>query len=185
MESVAASVTGARRVSARFGSPRHLARRFFTSLRSTPPPAADDAWAEGHLLAGEAVLWRRLSGPDRRHAIGVGRGAIDLLGGEAVAERAVVAAALLHDVGKFEAGLGTIGRAAVTAAAMVVGPDRVARLGRRAGRYLHHDELGAELLTAAGSDPLTIAWAREHHLPPDRWTVATAVAEALKTADDD
>ena len=175
-------------VSDRFGSPFHLARRFFTSLRATPPAAADDAWAEGHLLAGEVVLWRRLSGADRRHAIGVGRGTIELLGGETVTDRPVVAAALLHDVGKIEAGLGTIGRVAVTAAALVVGPDR---LGRRAGRstfawrYLHHDELGATLLTAAGSDPLTVAWTLEHHLPPERWTLPNAVAEALKAADDD
>jgi len=170
---------------ARFGSPIHLARRFFTSLRTTPPPAADDGWAEGHLLAGEAVLWHRLSGPDRRHAIGVGRATIDLLGGEAGAGRPVVAAALLHDVGKIEARLGTIGRAAVTAAAMAVGPDRVARRSGRAGRYLHHDELGARLLTAAGSDPLTVAWTLEHHLPADRWTLPPAVAQALKAADDD
>jgi hypothetical protein len=163
-----------------------LARRFFTSLRSTPPPAADDAWAEGHLLAGEALLWRRLSGADRRHAIGVGRGAIELLGG--AAPRPVVAAALLHDIGKIEAGLGTIGRAAVTAAAMVVGPDRLGRRSARptrAWRYLHHSDLGAALLTAAGSDPLTVAWTLEHHLPPDRWTLPPAVAQALKAADDD
>ena len=41
------------------------------------------------------------------------------------------------------------------------------------------------MLALAGSDPLTVAWAREHHLPEDEWTVPTAVGEALKAADDD
>jgi hypothetical protein len=55
----------------------------------------------------------------------------------------------------------------------------------RAGRYLCHDAIGADLLAAAGSDPLTVAWAREHHLPEDRWTVPAPVGAALKLADDD
>jgi hypothetical protein len=170
-------------VSARFGSPVHLARRFFTSLRSTPPPAADDAWAEAQLLPCEVVLWRRLSGADRRHAIEVGRSSVALLG--VAADRPVVAAALLHDVGKVEADLGTVGRAAVTAVALAIGPGRVDRFSSsQAWRYLHHDELGAAMLTAAGSDPLTVAWTLEHHLPPGQWTLPMAVAVALKAADD-
>jgi hypothetical protein len=55
----------------------------------------------------------------------------------------------------------------------------------RAGRYLCHDEIGAGLLAEASSDPLTVAWAREHHLPADRWTVPVDVGTALKAADDD
>ena len=53
----------------------------------------------------------------------------------------------------------------------------------RVGRYLCHDEIGAEMLAEAGGDALTIAWAREHHLPPERWTVAAevgAVAEGRR-----
>jgi hypothetical protein len=53
------------------------------------------------------------------------------------------------------------------------------------GRYLSHDEGGAELLTAAGSHPLTVAWARQHHLPEAKWTVPGPVGRALKAADDD
>jgi hypothetical protein len=53
------------------------------------------------------------------------------------------------------------------------------------GLYLLHPQLGADLLTLAGSDPLTVAWAKEHHLPPDQWTVDRAVGEALEAADDD
>ncbi|HEY2300691.1 MAG TPA: HD domain-containing protein [Acidimicrobiales bacterium] len=171
--------------SSRFGSPVHLARRFFTSLRSTPPPAADDAWAESKLLPGESALWRRLSGSDRRHAVGVGRATAMLLGGEASTDRAVLAAALLHDVGKVEARLGTVSRAAVTAWALAVGPERLARGDGRAARYLRHADLGAAMLSAAGSDPLTVQWTLEHHRPPEDWTVPQAVGEALKAADDD
>jgi hypothetical protein len=32
---------------------------------------------------------------------------------------------------------------------------------------------------------LTVAWTREHHLPPKHWTVPRAEADALKAADDD
>ena len=42
---------------------------------------------------------------------------------------------------------------------------------RRIGLYLRHDGVGAELLDRAGSDPLTVAWAGEHHRPPERWSV--------------
>jgi hypothetical protein len=162
-----------------FGSPIHLAHRFFTSLSSTPPPAADDAWAESQLLAGESELWRRMSGADRRHAIGVGRSTSALLGSP---DRAVLAAALLHDVGKIEARLGTVARAGVTLFAVVVG---MQRLTGRAALYVQHPALGASLLAAAGSDPLTIAWTLEHHLAPADWTVPTAIGVALKAADDD
>ena len=41
------------------------------------------------------------------------------------------------------------------------------------------------MLGMAGSAPLTVAWAREHHLPPEEWTVPLEVGEVLKAADDD
>jgi hypothetical protein len=37
----------------------------------------------------------------------------------------------------------------------------------------------------AGSDSLTEAWTREHHKPPDQWTVDPKLADALKAADND
>jgi len=37
----------------------------------------------------------------------------------------------------------------------------------------------------AGSAPLTVAWAAEHHLPPEDWTVPATIGRALKDADDD
>jgi hypothetical protein len=107
------------------------------------------------------------------------------------ATRAVLAAALLHDVGKIESGLGPVRRAAATVVGTVGGREAARRwrsrpgLVGRVGRYLCHDEIGAEMLADAGGDALTIAWAREHHLPPERWTVATEVGAVLKAADDD
>jgi hypothetical protein len=119
-----------------------------------------------------------MSGPDRRHAVAVAR----RLPG---AELAAVPAALLHDVGKIESRLGPWRRAAITVLAMVVGRPRLARGRGRVARYLGHDHLGAHLLEGAGSHPLVVAWAREHHLPPERWTVPGPVGALLKAADDE
>ncbi len=171
------------------GRLRHLATRFLTSLWPAGPSAADEAWADDHLVAGERALWHRMSGPDRRHAVAVARRTVAQLG--PTTSRPVVAAALLHDVGKLDAGLGTFGRVAATLAGAVGGHDMAPlwaeRRGftRRVGLYLCHPELGAARLALAGSDPVTIEWARQHHTPPDRWTIDPAVAHALKDADDD
>jgi hypothetical protein len=167
----------------------HLTRRFFGSLRPGGPSPADEAWALHRLTPGEAGLWRRMSAPDRRHAVAVAHRVDAALG--AAATRPVLAAALLHDVGKIESGLGPVRRAVATVAGMVGGHDAAqhwrTRRGAvgRVGRYLCHDEIGADLLAAAGSDALTVAWAREHHLPAGRWTVGSEAGSALKAADDD
>lgn len=167
----------------------HLSRRFVGSLSSADPPASDSAWALAHCLPGEQALWHQMPAADRRHAIGVARRTAVLLGG--AAHRAVLAAALLHDVGKIEAGLGTFGRVGATVVGAGVGRGRAAGwagapgpLGQ-VGRYLSHDVRGAALLASSGSDPLTVAWAREHHLPASQWTVPLPIGEALKAADDD
>jgi hypothetical protein len=167
----------------------HLARRFFGSLRPGGPGAAAEAWVAGVLSSGELELWRRMSGVDRRHAVGVAQRVERALGVEATP--AVLAAALLHDVGKVASGLGTYGRVVATVAALAAGrstahawSDR-GGFTRKVGLYLRHPELGADMLRIAGSDPLTVTWAMEHHLPPDRWTLTPPVASALKAADDD
>ncbi len=146
----------------------HLGRRFVGSLRRGAPD--EEAWALAQLHDGERALWTRMSDADRRHAVGVAQAVpVEL-----------APAALLHDVGKIDSGLGTFARVGATLLGSVTRswPGRV-------GRYLRHDEIGADLLAAAGSDPLTVAWAREHHLPEDRWTVPLDAGRALKAADDD
>lgn len=179
-----------------FGSIPHLVGRFVGALSPAGPPGDDEAWALAQLLPGEQDLWRRMSGPDRRHAVGVARDALDRLAKAGVAaDREIVASALLHDVGKVVARLGTFARVLATLAAIVVGRDRLlaadGRVDRqptwrdRLGLYLRHDQVGGELLRRAGSGPLTIAWAEEHHLDPARWSVARPVGDALKAADGD
>ncbi|MCP4222769.1 MAG: HD domain-containing protein [Actinomycetia bacterium] len=170
------------------GASAHLVKRFFSSLRPGGPSATDCAWVEEELTEAELVLWRRMSGPDRRHSAHVGREVQRRLGNEAT--RPVLAAALLHDVGKIDADLGTWGRVVATLSAKVAGPD-TAKLWiksrgftRRVGLYLHHPEIGADLLEMAGSDPLTVAWAEEHHRPSDEWTIDDGVAAVLFLVDD-
>jgi hypothetical protein len=129
---------------------------------------------------------------DRRHAVGVARRVDAALPADGdVDRRPVLAAALLHDVGKTVSGLGTYGRVIATVSAAVAGRDQAEAWSetrgftRRVGLYLRHPELGGDQLALAGSAPLTVAWAREHHLPPDRWTVPADLGEILKAADDD
>ncbi len=159
---------------------RHLVSRFFSSLWPGGPTVADDAWATHYLNSGEVLLWRRMPGFDRRHAIGVARRVCIALGPDAT--RPVVAAALLHDVGKIESGFGVWRRVFATLWTAVRSRARVA--GRTAV-YVDHPNRGVALLREAHSDDLTVAWAAEHHLPRQQWTLPPELAEALKNADDD
>jgi hypothetical protein len=169
----------------------HLSKRFFGSLRPGGPRRTDQEWVDTQLLEAELELWRQMSGPDRRHAVVVARRVEIRLGHEATRE--VVAAALLHDVGKTQSGLGTYGRVIATLSGVAVSRDpetiknwtRTRGFTRRVGLYLQHPKLGGDLLGMAGSDPLTEAWARQHHSGPDDWTLPPAIAQALHDADDD
>lgn len=166
----------------------HLVRRFFGSLQPGGPPTRDLAWVESTLSPHELALWKRMSGPDRRHSAQVAR---DVQG--RLAERATpaLAAALLHDVGKIDAHLRTYGRVVATLTVKVVGRDemlewrRARGLRRRLALYIDHPAIGGDLLELAGSDPLTIAWAREHHNRPDTWTVPSEISEVLDACDND
>lgn len=171
------------------GGMTHLVRRFVGSLLPGGPSRSEQAWVDAQLLAAERALWGRMPGPDRRHSAAVARRVERALGHEA--SRPVLAAALLHDVGKVESGLRTYGRVVATMSAKVAGAETAYTwrgqrgFARRVGLYLLHPEIGADLLALAGSDPLTVAWTREHHLPPSEWTVRRDLADALKSADDD
>lgn len=174
----------------RFGSAAHLATRFLGALWPAGPPAHDERWALAQLLPGERRLWRRMRGPDRRHAVAVARSSAQLLedAGE-TPRREILAAALLHDVGKVASPLGAFGRTAATVTAVVLGPERLAVCNDSSGwraavrLYVEHDRVGGQLLREAGSDPFTIAWAEQHHEPPERWTVDPRIGRLLNTAD--
>jgi hypothetical protein len=77
-----------------------------------------------------------------------------------------------------DSNLGTVTRAFATVVNRRSGSSRFAR-------YRRHDEIGATLLASAGSAALTVSWAREHHMPPESWTLPGHLAAALKAADDD
>ena len=172
-------------------TPIHLVKRFVGTAWPAGPKAIDAEWAEANLIDGERELWGRMKRADRRHAAAVARRVEAALGPEAT--RPVLAAALLHDVGKIEARFGAYRRTLATLSAIAVGHDpdvirawtRTRGFTRRIGLYLQHPKLGGDLLGMAGSDPLTEAWTREHHLPEEEWTVDVAVGRVLKDADDD
>ncbi len=134
------------------------------------------------LLPGELEQWRHLSRPDRRHAAEVARSVESALSSP---PRPVLAAALLHDVGKLDSGLGTLSRVPATLVGALVGRSRASQWKGRVGAYLDHPARGAARLRSAGSDPLTVTWALEHHLPPSAWSVPADVGAALSAADDD
>lgn len=194
-------------MSRRGGYIGHLTRRFFETLSSRTPDPKEEAWACSYLGQGERELWARMRAADRRHAVEVARYTERLLsdgghggahgGGGAGAEagqgapRPVMAAALLHDVGKVSDDLGAPARAFATVIGRGLGMRRARSLaGQRGplgkiGRYLDHPAVGARLLEAAGSEPITVWWAADHHRTADRWRVPRRYAEALKQADDD
>jgi hypothetical protein len=167
----------------------HLTRRFFGSLRPGGPARRDLEWVRSVLAPAEVTLWQRMYGPDRRHSVQVARDVERRLGNEAT--RPVLAAALLHDIGKLDSGLRTFGRVVATLTIKTAGRAEVDRwtrargLHRRIALYARHPELGAQRLALAGSDPLTVAWTREHHSPRDEWTVPTSIADVLDACDND
>jgi hypothetical protein len=122
----------------------HLVARFVTSLSPRPPRTADEVWAEDHLMPGELALWRQMTNQDRRHSAAVAR---RFVARRPAATRDEIAGALLHDVGKIRCHLGTFGRSVAT----VVGPRT-----ERFRAYHDHEEIGADLVAAAGSPPATV-----------------------------
>jgi hypothetical protein len=167
----------------------HLVRRFFGSLRPGGPPARDREWVQTVLSVDEFALWRRMSGPDRRHSAQVARAVHGELGDDAPTE--VLAAALLHDVGKTHSGLRTFGRVVATLTIKTAGRAEVeswmqnSGLHRRIALYQNHPAIGGDDLELGGSHPLTIAWTREHHRDADEWTVPLEYATVLDACDND
>ena len=134
-----------RRMSSWLSQLPHLSRRFFGAVSRRAPSSADQAWALGLLLAGEATLWKQLGNADQRHSIEVARRFAE---GFSELSRDEMAGALLHDIGKVSVDLGTFGRVLAT----VVGPRM------RSFRIYHdHEQIGIELLREAGSAAATLS----------------------------
>ena len=158
--------------------PLHLVRRFLRALVPRRPSDRDEAWVASVLRPSELVLWSRLPNHDRRYSIRVARRVAHEL-----RDDRWVAVALLHDVGKLDAELGVVGRSLATVAGYV--RPKMRRSSGRFGRYLRHEEIGAEMLRAAAARDEAIQWAAVHH-HRDRWPdtgIPTPVAEVLEAAD--
>jgi hypothetical protein len=65
----------------------HLVRRFVGALRPGGPSARDRAWVATVLDPGELLVWERMPGHDRRHAVGVARRVETALASTALSER--------------------------------------------------------------------------------------------------
>jgi hypothetical protein len=165
-------------VGERTGRLRHLGARFFASLFAREPTAADRARVRTVLTDAEFGVWAAMPRADRAEGLGT----LGRLPPEIAADDRWAAAALLHDAGKTAAGLGTFGRALATARGHLGDP---AAVGGRAGRYLRHPGIGADLLRSAGARAEVVAWAATHH-DPRHWPVALIperVCAALASAD--
>jgi hypothetical protein len=162
----------------------HLVRRFVRALSPGRPRDTDVAWVESVLTPAELAVWTRLPNHDRRYSIRVARRVEQLLSTTGFAhDPRWPAVALLHDVGKLDSNLGVVRRAFATVAGAVRPTLRRSR--GRFGRYLRHDEIGAELLRAAAARDEAARWAGAHH-HPERWHatgIPAPVAAALDAAD--
>jgi putative nucleotidyltransferase with HDIG domain len=162
---------------------RHLARRFVTSLRARPLDEADRRFVRDALRPEELTCWERLGRADRAESVATGRATVELLGGAVGPDW--IAAALLHDVGKAQTHLGAVGRSLATLAGVIAGTRRARAWSGAFGRYVNHDELGAQRLREAGARPAAVAWASAHHRP-DRWPetgIPPEICQILAVAD--
>jgi DNA-binding protein H-NS len=171
---------------------RHLAARYFGSLRARTLDDATVAWVAATLEPGEQRVWDGMGRADHAEGVAVAR-TFEQTGVDAAPNAGEWrAAALLHDAGKQLSGFGTSGRVFATIVAAGAGRTRARRWAdgpagwrARVGRYAAHDDLGADLLGQAGARPAVVAWARAHHRP-DSWAgtgIPESVCRALADAD--
>jgi len=150
---------------------RYRAGQFFAALR--PALSAED-WAQVKAVLGRDTpalsLFRRMSAPDRRHAVAVLR-AVRQAGED---HPALLQAALLHDVGK-SLGQPLLHRVVIVLlnafwpAALTTlsdAPLTTARWRRPFVVHARHSEIGARWAAEAGCHPLAVALIRRHQQPP-------------------
>lgn len=123
-------------------------QRFFSSLFARDISVEEINRVHSILSVNEMKLWKKYQKFDKRHSVVV----LNRLNAFMPhAGREVQVAALLHDIGKSDTRLGVFSRVIAT----IVGP-RTSRFSR----YHHHEEIGIELLEAAGSSEVTISLLR-------------------------
>ena len=175
--------------------PVHRAERFVRSVFSVAPAPEKVEWASSFLTEPEQRLFLRMHSVDQSHSIAVARAVAAHLDQVGLEEsdpdaRWLIAAALLHDVGKSVSGLGTYGRVVATVSEALGGSEMGAHwaersgMTRKVGLYMQYPQLGADLLALAESDDRVVAWALEHHLPQEQWTLDENCALLLQQADD-
>jgi hypothetical protein len=168
---------------------RHLTARALSSVRARELDEATAAWVAATLEPGEREVWAGMGRADRAEGVAVAQA---FAAGTGDDDPRWAAAALLHDAGKQVSGYGTPGRVSATVVIAGFGKARVREwadgpgsVRARIGWYAAHDELGAELLRAAGARPEVAAWAAAHHRP-DRWAgtgIPEITCRALAQAD--
>jgi HD domain len=159
-------------IAARGHRMRHLATRYVSSVRARTLDDETAAWVADALEPAEREVWAGMSRADRAEGVAVARAFASVADDDDPRWRA---AALLHDAGKQVSGYGTSGRVFATLVIAGVGKararawvDGAGRVRTRIGRYAAHDDLGADLLRAAGARPEVAAWAGAHHRPGRR-----------------
>jgi len=136
------------------GRPAHLVRRFFGSLATRWPPPTDQLWVASLLSHDLARLFWAQPVADLAHGVAAAR----RVAAGTLERDDLVRAALLHDIGKRHSRLGVVGRSLASIMAILRLPVR-----GRCAAYLGHGDLGGADLEAAGTEPLTVAFARHHH----------------------
>jgi putative nucleotidyltransferase with HDIG domain len=144
------------------------------------PPAAEDFALARQFLEDTLLRMFEAQHPrDIRHGAATARWLLD----RGHDDHGLILAALLHDIGKGEQRpmdrvIYVLASASWTAG-LLARTDSKVTLRRAVHRSLHHSEMGAEMLAAAGAPPPVSELTRLHHVP----TAGTGVLALLQQAD--
>ena len=169
------------------GSPFHLVKRFFVSVFAFRADIKTEFQLLELLNEEEKKLYLSQPRIDRIHSVRNAKCVLSDPSGPFQPSHVIAAA--LHDVGKAESNLGILGRVSATTLQKILPMDiirswcRKDGLRKRIHSYCVHSELGAELLAKAGSAPIVVSWALQHHNEEDNTEIPQDVLAVLKRAD--